>query len=95
MTGKIMLTYLETIGAAGIVVDGAIRGADEIARRSFPCFARGVTCRGPYKHGPGEINVPVAIDETVDLYFPVNAVFVFDATTGRAVIGEKRRDIGQ
>jgi multiple sugar transport system ATP-binding protein len=40
-------------------------------------------------------HVPVAIDETVDLYFPVNAVFVFDATTGRAVIGEKRRDIGQ
>jgi len=62
VTGKIMLAYLETIFAAGIVVDGAVRGADEIGRRSFPCFARGVTCRGPYKHGPGEINVPVAID---------------------------------
>ena len=62
VTGKIMLTFLESIGAAGIVVDGAIRGADEIARRSFPCFARGVTCRGPYKHGPGEINVPIAVD---------------------------------
>jgi len=62
VTGKIMLTYLEAIGAAGIMVDGAIRGADEIARRNFPCFTRGVTCRGPYKHGPGEINVPIAID---------------------------------
>jgi multiple sugar transport system ATP-binding protein len=40
-------------------------------------------------------HVPVSIDETVDLYFPASAAFVFDATTGRAIIGEKRRDIRQ
>ena len=28
-------------------------------------FAAGVTHRGPYKDGPGEINVPVAIDGMV------------------------------
>ena len=28
-------------------------------------FAAGVTHRGPYKNGPGEINVPVAIDGMV------------------------------
>ena len=32
---------------------------------AFPCFARGVTHRGPYKFGPGEINVPIAIDGMV------------------------------
>lgn len=62
ITGKIMIRYLETIGAAGIVVDGAIRGGDEIGQRDFPAFARGLTPRGPYKSGPGEINVPVVID---------------------------------
>jgi regulator of RNase E activity RraA len=62
VTGKIMLSYLERIGAAGIVIDGAIRGAAEIGARDFPCFARGVTCRGPYKQGPGEINVPIVVD---------------------------------
>ena len=62
ITGKIMIRYLETIGAAGIVVDGAIRGGDEIGRRDFPAYARGLTPRGPYKSGPGEINVPVSID---------------------------------
>ena len=62
VTGKIMLTYLEHIEAAGLVLDGAIRGAAEIALKAFPCFARGVTCRGPYKHGPGEINVPISVD---------------------------------
>jgi regulator of RNase E activity RraA len=62
VTGKIMMRYLESIGAAGFVVDGAIRGADEIGRRDFPCFARGVTPRGPFKTGPGEINIAVTID---------------------------------
>lgn len=62
VTGKIMLRYLEHQGAAGIVIDGAIRGTDAIGERGFPCFARGTTPRGPYKTGPGEINVPVTID---------------------------------
>ena len=31
----------------------------------MPVYAAGVTHRGPYKDGPGEINVPVAIDGMV------------------------------
>jgi regulator of RNase E activity RraA len=62
VTGKIMLRYLESLGAAGIVVNGAVRGTDEIGERDFPCFIRGTTPRGPYKTGPGEFNVVVAID---------------------------------
>lgn len=27
---------------------------------SFPVFARGIQPNGPYKNGPGEINVPIA-----------------------------------
>jgi regulator of RNase E activity RraA len=62
VTGKIMLRYLESVGAAGIVINGAVRGTDAIGLRDFPCFARAATCRGPYKTGPGEFNVAVAID---------------------------------
>ena len=62
VTGKIMIRHLETIGAAGIVVDGSVRGGEEIGKRSFPVFALGLTPRGPFKTGPGEINVPVVID---------------------------------
>jgi regulator of RNase E activity RraA len=32
---------------------------------NFPIFAAGVTHRGSYKNGPGEINVPIAIDGMV------------------------------
>lgn len=59
--GEIMLTHAQKRGVAGFVIDGAIRDSDAIAKSAFPVFARGVTHRGPYKDGPGEINVTVVI----------------------------------
>lgn len=59
--GEIMSLLAETRGVAGMVIDGAIRDAGAIAASAFPIYARGVTHRGPYKNGPGEINVPVSI----------------------------------
>ena len=53
------------IGVAGIVLNGAVRDAEEIGQGEFPLYAAGVTHRGPYKDGPGEINVPIAIDGMV------------------------------
>src|SRR3954471_24632526 len=48
-------------GAAGYVIDGAIRDAGAFAASDFPCYAKAAVHRGPYKNGPGEINVPVSI----------------------------------
>ncbi len=45
---------------AGYVVDGCIRDVKEIEKMDFPVFAKGVNPRGPYKDGPGEINVPIS-----------------------------------
>ena len=59
--GEIMTTHAAKRGIAGFVIDGAIRDANAIASANFPVFARGVTHRGPYKDGPGEINVAVCI----------------------------------
>ena len=50
---------------AGVVLNGAVRDSEEIGQGSFPLYAAGVTHRGPYKDGPGEINVPIAIDGMV------------------------------
>lgn len=61
LVGDIMATYAEHIGVVGLVVDGAIRDVGAIRRRSFPVYARAATHRGPYKNGPGEINVPVTV----------------------------------
>ncbi|UOM35794.1 RraA family protein [Acuticoccus sp. I52.16.1] len=60
--GDIMTTIGKKAGIVGFVIDGAIRDVDEIRESGIGMFAAGVTHRGPYKDGPGEINVPVAID---------------------------------
>jgi RraA family protein len=59
--GGILSFYAQTIGLAGVVIDGAIRDVAEIRSRDFPVYARGVTHRGPYKDGPGEINVTISV----------------------------------
>lgn len=61
VVGGILSFYAAHIGVRGVVVDGAIRDVAEIREREFPVYARGITHRGPYKDGPGEINVPVSV----------------------------------
>jgi regulator of RNase E activity RraA len=61
LVGGILTFYAASIGMAGMVLDGAIRDIAEIGERTFPVYARGHTHRGPYKDGPGAINVPVSI----------------------------------
>jgi regulator of RNase E activity RraA len=65
LIGELMTTYAISRKIGGFVINGAIRDLDVIAAGSFPVFAAGVTHRGPYKDGPGEINVPIAIDGMV------------------------------
>jgi RraA family protein len=61
LMGEIMASYAESLGVQGLVIDGAIRDVGALRQREFPVYARGVTHRGPYKNGPGEINVPVTV----------------------------------
>ena len=59
--GEIMTSHAKKRGVAGMIIDGAIRDLDAIAASDFPVYACGVTHRGPYKDGPGEINVQISI----------------------------------
>lgn len=59
LAGEIMMTYAAARGVAGIVVDGALRDADALRKCPMPIYCKAITPQGPYKHGPGEINVPV------------------------------------
>lgn len=60
LMGEIMFTYAKNVGIAGVVVDGAIRDNDCLEYVQIPVYAKSVTPQGPYKNGPGEINVPVS-----------------------------------
>ncbi|MVW70434.1 RraA family protein [Bordetella sp. 15P40C-2] len=59
--GELMKLYLQQRGCAGLIVNGAIRDVAAFENDTFPCYARGHVHRGPYKDGPGEVNVPVTI----------------------------------
>lgn len=58
--GELMMMYGKNLGLAGYAIDGSIRDIAEAEQMDFPVFASGITPQGPYKNGPGEINVPIA-----------------------------------
>lgn len=63
--GEIMVRIAMKNGVEGFIIDGAIRDSGAIHELNYPMYAKGVTHRGPYKDGPGEINVPVQIGGTI------------------------------
>lgn len=65
LIGELMVAHAAKRGLAGLVINGAVRDIATIRAGDFPVFAAGVTHRGPYKDGPGEVNVPIAIDGMV------------------------------
>lgn len=65
LMGELMLAHAVRRGVAGFVLYGAIRDADAFLKVNLPVFAAGITHRGPYKDGPGEINVAIALEGMV------------------------------
>lgn len=63
--GEIMMTIAQQKQAAGIIINGAIRDVAAFQEANYPIYAKGVTHLGPYKDGPGEINVPVEMDSMI------------------------------
>lgn len=61
LVGEIMMTVAKTNGAVGFVIDGAVRDVEAFEEHQFPCWARGVNLRGPYKDGPGTINTAITV----------------------------------
>lgn len=60
LLGEIMYRQGERKKLAGIVLDAPIRDSLEIYSGALPLYASGSTPGGPYKEGPGEVNVPVS-----------------------------------
>ena len=60
LAGEIMLRFAQEKGLAGVVVDGCLRDLDGIEGLHMPIYAKGITPQGPWKFGPGEVNVPIA-----------------------------------
>jgi RraA family protein len=58
--GELMVLWAQKRGLGGFIIDGAIRDVGALRKMDIPIYAAGVNPRGPYKDGPGEINVPIS-----------------------------------
>jgi RraA family protein len=65
LIGELMISHAQKRGIAGIVLHGAVRDSAWIRANDLPIYAAGISHRGPYKDGPGEINVPISIQGMV------------------------------
>ena len=62
MIGDILGGYARSRGCVGVICDGAVRDAGELATwQDFPVFCRSVIPRGPRIGQAGDVNVPVNI----------------------------------
>ena len=61
MAGDVMLGMARNAGIVALVTDGMVRDIDGLDGVGIPVFARGLTPNSPFKDGPGEIGLPIAI----------------------------------
>ena len=65
LVGELIAGRLMAKGVRGMVIDGAIRDAEDLRNMGFPIWCRARSAAGPYKHGPYRHGVPVAIGGVV------------------------------
>ena len=64
LIGEIMATQAKASGIAGIIIDGAVRDAHELANGDYPIFAAGLNPCGPTKSVAGLVNAPISAGDT-------------------------------
>lgn len=64
LLGDLLATQAAGRGAAGVLVDGAVRDVDELAHGDVPVWARHVRATGAVKTEPGSVDVPVVVGGT-------------------------------
>lgn len=65
LIGELIVGHARSRGVLGFVVNGAIRDVDVLGADDYPIYAAGVSHRGPYKDGPGEVGTPISLDGMV------------------------------
>lgn len=61
LVGEVLSKFAQSKQLGGFLIDGCIRDYEILSQMDLPIFAKGRTPNGPYRNGPGEINVPVSI----------------------------------
>jgi regulator of RNase E activity RraA/3-hydroxyisobutyrate dehydrogenase-like beta-hydroxyacid dehydrogenase len=67
LVGELLAGRLIAKGVAGMVIDGAIRDAEDLQDMGFPIWHRARNAAGPYKNGPFHHGEPVSVGGVVCL----------------------------
>jgi 4-hydroxy-4-methyl-2-oxoglutarate aldolase len=86
LVGDLLATQARAHGAAGLLIDAAVRDADELVDLGLPIWARWIRMRGAEKKLAGEIGQPVVVGGAT---ITAGDVLVLDAD-GVAVIERHR-----
>lgn len=65
IAGDFVVSMMQKVGLAGVIIDGVIRDIEHIRALDFPVFCKGTTTAAGVKNGGGQVNVPIAIGEGV------------------------------
>lgn len=61
LVGELLATQAQARGVAALLVDGAVRDAEELAELGLPIWARWIRVRGATREVPGTIDEPVTV----------------------------------
>jgi 4-hydroxy-4-methyl-2-oxoglutarate aldolase len=61
LVGDLLATQAIAQGAAGMLIDAAVRDVEELADMGLPIWARWVRVQGAVKETAGELDVPVVV----------------------------------
>jgi 4-hydroxy-4-methyl-2-oxoglutarate aldolase len=90
LLGDLLATQALVRGAAGILVDAAVRDCADLEEMGLPIWARWVRSRGARKETPGALDVPVVVGGA-----PIRPgdLVVMDADGATVVAAERAEDV--
>lgn len=96
LMGEIMFRYCEYKRIGALILDGPIRDVEAAQKMKYPIYATGNTPGGPYKEGPGEINVSVscggvAVNPGDIVVMDTDGVIVIPLKDGEGVLRDARK----
>jgi len=90
LLGDLLATQALVHGAAGILVDAAVRDCADLEEMGLPIWARWVRSRGALKDTPGELDVPVLVGGA---RIRPGDLVVMDADGATIVAAERAEDV--
>jgi 4-hydroxy-4-methyl-2-oxoglutarate aldolase len=90
LLGDLLATQARVAGAAGVLVDAAVRDAEELMHMGLPVWARWIRVKGAEKTVTGELDVPVTVGGAV---IRPGDIVVLDADGGAVIEAERGQEV--